>query len=32
MPRRKAATTIDTAAAEEVVKEFGVPEKTYDRV
>ena len=27
LPRRKAATTIDTATAEEDVKDFDVPEK-----
>ena len=32
LPRRKAATTIDTATAEEDIKDFDVPEKTSDRV
>ena len=33
LPRRKAATTIDTATAEEdTIKDFDVPEKTSDRV
>ena len=32
LPRRKAATTIDTATAEEDVKDFHVPEKQSDRV
>ena len=35
MPRRKAATTIDTATAEEDVKDFDVPEKNltgFDQV
>ena len=35
MPRRKAATTIDTATAEEEVKDFGVSEKNltgFDQV
>ena len=32
MPRRKAATTIDTATAEEDVKDFDGPEKKSDRV
>ena len=32
LPRRKAATTIDTATAEEDVKDFHVPEKKSDRV
>ena len=32
LPRRKAAATIDTAIAEEDVKDFDVPEKKSDRV
>ena len=32
MPRRKAATTIDTVTAEEDVKEVDVPEKISDGV
>ena len=35
LPRRKAATTIDTATAEEDVKDFDVPEKNltgFDQV
>ena len=32
MLRRKAATTIDTATAEEDVKDVDVPEKQSDRV
>ena len=35
MPRRKAATTIDTASVEEDVKDFGVPKKNltgFDQV
>ena len=35
LPRRKAATTIDTATAEEDVKDFGVPGKNltgFDQV
>ena len=32
LPRRNAATTIDTATAKEDVKDFDVPEKESDRV
>ena len=32
LPRRKAATTIDTATAEEDVKDFAFPESKSDRV
>ena len=32
LPRRKTATTIDTATAEEDVKDFGFPGKKSDRV
>ena len=32
LPRRKAATTIDTATAEEDVKDFDVPGEKSDRV
>ena len=32
LPRRKAATTIDPATAEEDVKDFDAPVKKFDRV